>query len=85
MGQTEIALHWSELPPLPDKIGFAGPFAGAHNGVLIVGGGAKSDGESDCPVKFMLQHAYIQLAHSRVLPRKVSCLTRDQVRVESRP
>ncbi len=40
MGQTESALHWSELPPLPGKLGFAGPFAGAHNGVLIVGGGA---------------------------------------------
>ena len=45
MGQSEIALHWSELPPLPGKIGFAGPFAGAHNGVLMVGGGANFPGK----------------------------------------
>ncbi len=33
-------LQWRELPPLPDPIGVAGPFAGAHNDVLIVVGGA---------------------------------------------
>ena len=31
---------WSELPPLPDKLGFAGPFLGTHNGALLVAGGA---------------------------------------------
>ncbi len=40
------ALTWSELPQLPPapgqtkQIGLAGPFAGAHNGALIVAGGA---------------------------------------------
>ena len=29
-----------ELPPLPGELGFGGPFAGTHNGVLIVAGGA---------------------------------------------
>jgi N-acetylneuraminic acid mutarotase len=31
---------WSELPPLPDKEGFAGSFAGVSDGVLLVAGGA---------------------------------------------
>lgn len=30
----------NELPALPDKLGFAGPFAGVSNGALLVGGGA---------------------------------------------
>ncbi|MHC4995442.1 MAG: sodium:solute symporter family transporter, partial [Planctomycetota bacterium] len=34
------ALTWSELPPLPDTIGYGGPFVGRHNGALIVAGGA---------------------------------------------
>ncbi len=39
-------LRWSDLPPLPPSVGqtvqpgLAGPFAGAHGGVLLVGGGA---------------------------------------------
>ena len=33
-------LAWKELPALPDPVGFAGPFAGASNGALIVAGGA---------------------------------------------
>jgi len=33
-------LSWSELPPVPDELGFAGPFAGVHNDALIVAGGA---------------------------------------------
>jgi len=33
-------LNWRSLPPLPDPVGIAGPFAGAHNGGLIVAGGA---------------------------------------------
>ncbi len=34
------SVSWSELPPLPDKLGFAGPFVGTHNDALLVGGGA---------------------------------------------
>ena len=33
-------LSWSELPPLPDELGVAGPFAGIHHDALIVAGGA---------------------------------------------
>ncbi len=33
-------LSWTELPPIPDPLGFAGPFAGVHNDVMIVAGGA---------------------------------------------
>ncbi|HAC79260.1 MAG TPA: hypothetical protein DCG06_03120, partial [Deltaproteobacteria bacterium] len=33
-------LSWAELPPLPNKSGVAGPFAGTHNDALIVAGGA---------------------------------------------
>ncbi len=33
-------LEWSQLPPLPDPIGLAGPFAGVSNDVLIIAGGA---------------------------------------------
>ncbi len=33
-------LNWSELPPLPDELGVAGPFAGVHRDALIVAGGA---------------------------------------------
>ena len=33
-------LKWNELPPLPDELGVAGPFAGVHNDALIVAGGA---------------------------------------------
>jgi len=32
--------EWKPLPPLPDKEGFAGPFAGVSHGVLLVAGGA---------------------------------------------
>lgn len=35
-----VAGEWDRLPPLPDKEGFAGPFAGASNGALVVAGGA---------------------------------------------
>jgi solute:Na+ symporter, SSS family len=35
---------WIELAPLPDAHGFAGPFAGVHNGALIVAGGANFPG-----------------------------------------
>ena len=33
-------VHWETLRPIPDREGFAGSFAGVHNGVLIVAGGA---------------------------------------------
>ncbi|MBE7499163.1 MAG: sodium/solute symporter [Verrucomicrobiales bacterium] len=33
-------LTWSQLPSLPDAVGFAGPFAGTSGGALLVGGGA---------------------------------------------
>lgn len=33
-------LVWSELPPLPDSVGFAGSFAGISNDTLLVAGGA---------------------------------------------
>src|SRR5690349_15686014 len=33
-------LKWSKLPQIPDPEGFAAPFAGIHNGALIVAGGA---------------------------------------------
>lgn len=34
------ALHWSQLPPLPDPRGVGGPFAGVSGGALLVAGGA---------------------------------------------
>ncbi len=37
---ADLSLDWQQLPPLPDPIGFAGPFAGASGGALIVAGGA---------------------------------------------
>ena len=33
-------LNWSELPPIPNPEGVAGPFVGVHNDALIVAGGA---------------------------------------------
>lgn len=35
-----VAGERKALPPLPDKQGFAGPFAGVSNGALVVAGGA---------------------------------------------
>ena len=34
------AMHWSQLPSIPDREGFAGMFAGVSHGALIVAGGA---------------------------------------------
>lgn len=34
------ASEWEKLPSLPDKEGFAGPFAGVSNGAMVVAGGA---------------------------------------------
>ncbi len=38
--QTVSSFEWSKLPSIPDKIGFAGSFAGVAGGALIVAGGA---------------------------------------------
>lgn len=35
---------WNEMTPIPDAIGFAGPFAGISNDALIVAGGANFPG-----------------------------------------
>jgi N-acetylneuraminic acid mutarotase len=32
--------HWTRLPPIPDREGFAGSFAGVSGGALIVAGGS---------------------------------------------
>ena len=39
-GRAADRLNWTELPPLPDPIGFAGPYAGVAGDALIVAGGA---------------------------------------------
>jgi len=39
-GSSSGSLTWSELSPLPDKVGVAGPYVGTHKGVLLVAGGA---------------------------------------------
>jgi len=39
-GSRAVAGEWKRLPSLPDKEGFAGPFAGVGNGALLVAGGA---------------------------------------------
>ncbi len=39
-GPPAEMLRWTELPPLPDELGVAGPFVGVHNNALIVAGGA---------------------------------------------
>ncbi len=39
-GEAPKALAWDTLPPLPDPVGFAGPFAGVSHGALVVAGGA---------------------------------------------
>jgi solute:Na+ symporter, SSS family len=38
--ELQAHLRWVNLPSIPDKIGFAGSFAGVSNGALIVAGGA---------------------------------------------
>ncbi len=37
---SPIQIEWSQLPPLPDPLGFAGPFVGVAGDALIVAGGA---------------------------------------------
>ncbi|MDA1277903.1 MAG: galactose oxidase [Verrucomicrobia bacterium] len=38
-------MNWSQLPKIPDREGFAAPFAGVSGGALIVAGGANITGE----------------------------------------
>ena len=40
MDDFRTSLIWTPLPPLPDAEGFAGSYAGTHNGTLLVAGGA---------------------------------------------
>jgi N-acetylneuraminate epimerase len=44
-GVDASELQWSKLPPLPNRLGVAGAFAGVSGGVLLVGGGANFPGE----------------------------------------
>jgi N-acetylneuraminic acid mutarotase len=37
---AQAALEWKQLPAIPDREGFAGSYAGASGGALIVAGGA---------------------------------------------
>lgn len=39
-GSLRLPLDWKLLPPLPDREGFAGSYAGVANGALLVAGGA---------------------------------------------
>jgi SSS family solute:Na+ symporter len=41
------ALKFDQLQPLPDPVGFAGPYAGTSNGALIVAGGANFGGKDN--------------------------------------
>jgi N-acetylneuraminate epimerase len=38
-------LTWNQLPPIPDPIGVAAPFAGVSGGALLVAGGANFPGQ----------------------------------------
>jgi len=44
-GAGPPAWRWDRLPSLPDKEGFAGPFAGSSRGILLVAGGANFPGK----------------------------------------
>lgn len=43
-GSAAGSFTWSELPPLPDPVGFAAPYAGIAQGSLVVAGGANFPG-----------------------------------------
>ncbi|TDJ73550.1 MAG: sodium:solute symporter [Planctomycetota bacterium] len=58
----EALLEWTALPEFPDPIGVAGPFAGAHDGALIVAGGANFPAPA-------WEHDKVWRAHVRVLAR----------------
>ncbi|MEP6670125.1 MAG: galactose oxidase [Chthoniobacter sp.] len=38
-------MDWEQLPPIPDREGFASPFAGVTGGALLVAGGANIPGD----------------------------------------
>lgn len=42
---TALVMSWSQLPKIPDREGFAAPFAGVSGGALIVAGGANITGD----------------------------------------
>ena len=41
------SLAWRQLPPLPEPVGLAGPFASTSGGALIVAGGANIAGKDN--------------------------------------
>ena len=43
--EPAAAMKWSQLPKIPDREGFAAPFAGVSGGALIVAGGANITGD----------------------------------------
>ena len=45
VGTFGIDSDWNRLSPLPDREGFAGPFAGVSHGALLVAGGANFPGK----------------------------------------
>ncbi|MGF1923459.1 MAG: galactose oxidase, partial [Bacteroidia bacterium] len=72
--------EWSEISPIPDKVGFAGSFAGVANDVLLVAGGANfPDGGAPWTgsVKawtdkvFVLEHPNGQWKDAGKLPQKL--------------
>ncbi len=60
-GQLQNQLKWEELPPIPDKEGFAGMFAGVSNDALICMGGSNFPDKMpwDGGVKRWYDHIYI--------------------------
>lgn len=40
VSSAQAALDWQSLPPIPDREGFAGSYAGVSSGALVVAGGA---------------------------------------------
>src|SRR5690606_21837846 len=53
-------IKWAELPPIPDKEGFAGMYAGVSHGVLLSTGGANFPGKKpwEGGVKVWYDHIY---------------------------
>lgn len=45
MAATSPVIEWSELPSLPDPLGFSGSYAGISGGALIVAGGGNFPGK----------------------------------------
>jgi len=71
------SLVWRQLPPLPDKPGVAGAFAGVSGGAMVVAGGANFpesmpwDGGKKiwCDAVFVLDHLGGQWRRAGKLPR----------------